>query len=173
MGFEIFKDVPGYEGIYQVSNLANVKSLSRTMYNQGVNPFQSKEKLLKPKLVTNGKLVVRLFLDNKPKTFQIHQLVAMAFLNHTPSGLKIVVDHIDNNPLNNKLNNLQLITQRENASKDRKGGTSKYTGVSWASHAKKWRGMIKIGSNHIFLGYFTNEIDAHFAYQNKLKSISI
>ena len=57
----------------------------------------------------------------------------MAFFGHVPGGYKIVVDHIDNNRLNNHVSNLQLITQRENSSKDRKNGTSQYTGVVFKS----------------------------------------
>ena len=44
---------------------------------------------------------------------------------------KLVVDHINNDPLDNRLENLQLISHRYNLSKDKKGGSSKFTGVSW------------------------------------------
>jgi len=116
---EIFKDIPGYEGIYQVSDLGRVKSLK---FN--------KEKILKPGVNNHGYYTVVL-CKGKRKTINVHQLVAMAFLNHEPCGYNgLIVDHKDNNPLNNRLSNLQLISQRENTSKDKKG-SSKYTGVSW------------------------------------------
>jgi hypothetical protein len=169
---EIWKDIPGYENIYQVSSLGNVKSLSRKILNQGLNEFYSKEKILKKHVSTNGKYIVVLRKNNLPKTIQVHQLVAIAFLNHVPNGHKIVVDHIDNNPLNNKLSNLQIITQRENASKDRKNKSSKYTGVSWVNSHNKWYAGIQIKGKSKSLGFYENEIDAHNAYQNKLKELT-
>lgn len=168
---EIFKDIPGYESIYQVSDLGNVKSLIRTGYNHGIYPFKTKEKMLKQVISTNGKLMVGLYLNKKHKSHQVHQLVAMAFLGHVPNGHSVVVDHIDNNPLNNNLNNIQLISQRENASKDRINCSSKFTGVSWIKNSKKWMATIMIEGKNKSLGMFANEIDAHYAYQNKLSAL--
>jgi hypothetical protein len=109
----------------------------------------------------------------KIKTIKIHILVAMAFLGHKPDGTqKIVVDHIDNNPLNNNLTNLQLISQRENVSKDRKNGSSQYTGVSWGKNTNKWRSIIYINNKVKHLGLFTLEEDAAKAYQNALKMLN-
>jgi hypothetical protein len=85
-------------------------------------------------------------------------LVAMAFLNHKPDGThKIVVDHINNNKLDNRVVNLQLISQRENLSKDRKDGTSKYVGVCWKKSRNKWQVDIKIDGKRKYLGLFTDE----------------
>jgi hypothetical protein len=96
----------------------------------------------------------------------------MAFLNYMLDGTtRIVVDHIDNNPLNNCLSNLQLITHRENISKDRKNKSSKYTGVYFDSKTKKWISTIKNNREKINLGYFENEKEASEYYQNALKSI--
>ena len=109
---EEFRSIPGYEGLYEVSNFGNVKSLG--------NNRTRKEKILKPVLV--GLIgwqyySVTLCKDGKSRHLNIHILVVMAFLGHVPDGtLKIVVDHIDNNRLNNHVSNLQLITQRENLS---------------------------------------------------------
>lgn len=170
---EIWKDIPGYEGLYQVSNLGNVKSLPRKICNyQGFHI--SKERILKPGKNSKGYLSVVLS-DNKNniiKSKKVHQLVAMAFLNHKPDGsLKKVIDHINNNKSDNKLHNLQIITNRENCSKDVKNKTSKYTGVSWEKRRKKWVVRIKINKKYLHLGYFDNEIEAHICYQNKLKDI--
>ena len=162
---EEFRSVPGYEGLYEVSNFGNVKSLG--------NDKTRKEKILKPVLVGSiGKYYygLQLFKDGKRKIFKIHVLVAMAFLGHIPDGThKIVVDHIDNNRLNNHLSNLQLISQRENASKDKKNGTSKYTGVCWDKAKNKWLANITINGIPKHLGYFFSEEEAHEAYQNALK----
>ncbi len=85
--------------------------------------------------------------------------------------MKIVVDHINNDPLNNKLYNLQLITQRENVSKDKKG-TSKYTGGSWSKTANKWTSNIRINGKIKHLGFYIKEKEAAQAYQKELTKIN-
>jgi hypothetical protein len=100
--------------------------------------------------------------------FKAAVLVAMAFLNHKPCGHKLVVDHIDNNPLNDRLYNLQVITHRQNCSKDKKG-TSKYTGVTWEKRINKWKAHIRINSKLKYLGYFTDELKAANAYKKALE----
>jgi len=158
---EIFKDIPGYEGIYQVSNLGRVKSLK---FNR--------EKILKLRDNSNGYLQVNLCCERKFKAIRVHQLVAMAFLNHTPDGtMKIIVDHKDNDKLNNRLSNLQLISARYNTSKDKKG-SSKYTGVSWSKASNKWLSTIAINGKIKNLGYFNCELAAAAEYQKKLAEIN-
>ena len=96
---EIWKSIPGYEGLYEVSNLGNVKSLIR---NRILNP--SKE---------CGYLKTTLSNKTKKK-FAVHQLVAMAFLNHIPCGHKLVIDHKNENKLDNRSVNLQIVTNKQN-----------------------------------------------------------
>ena len=120
---------------------------------------------------SKGYLKVGLYKDGKIKVRVIHQLVAESFLNHTVDGHKLVVDHISNVKTDNKLENLQLITSRENVSKDRKGGTSKYTGVCWYSRYNKWLSRIDINGKTKNLGYFNIELEASNAYQLALKGL--
>lgn len=167
---EIYKDIKGYEGIYEVSNYGNVKSLERKV------PFKNnfkkvKERILKHGKSPNGYYTVSLVKNGLKKTSAVHQLVAESFLNHKRNGYKIIVDHIDSNPLNNNLNNLQLISQRLNTSKDKKGCSSKYTGVSWSKTYKKWVAHIRINGKSKHLGYFINEIEASNKYKSILKTI--
>mgnify|MGYP006450878951 CR=1 FL=1 len=154
---EIFKSIPDYPK-YLVSNLGRVKSL-----------YFNKEKIVKSQKSSNRYLNVGLVKDGNKKNFMIHQLVAMAFLNHKVNGHKFVVDHIDENKHNNKLSNLRIVTHRFNSS--RRKGSSKYTGVSWYKPAKKWRSYIKINGKSKHLGYFKFEYDAHLRYQKELKLI--
>jgi hypothetical protein len=158
---EIWKDIPNYEGLYQVSNLGRVKSVK-----------ENNNRLKKPNSSGRGYFSVILYKNNKHKTFLVHRLVAFAFLNykHTPG---FVVDHINNNPLDNRLENLQVITIRENSSKDRKNCSSKYTGVCFDKRDKLYNSSIRINGKKMHLGCFKNEYDAHLAYQKKLKEIIV
>jgi len=169
---EIWKDIPGYEGVYQVSSLGRVKSLPRKIYRKCGKLHYSKEDRIMSLCISNGYKVICLYKNGKSRKYSLHQLLAMAFLNHTANGFKIVVDHIDNNSLNNNLSNLQIITARENSSKDRKGYSSKFIGVSWSKAAKKWMAYIIIDKKFTYLGCHNNELDARDAYQNKLKEIN-
>lgn len=167
---EIFKDIPGYEGLYQVSNLGRVKSLSRLNFSNGFYRRQ-KERILSPASHRKGYLICVLCKNTHRKTIKIHQLVAMAFLNHTPCGMLLVVDHINDNKLDNRLENLQIITNRENSFKTQGKYTSNYKGVCWYNRDKKWVSKIQINGKTITLGRFNCELAAHQAYQNKLKDI--
>ena len=156
---EEFRDVIGYEGFYQVSNLGNVRSL----------------KFGKQRILSEGKqnkyLQVCLCKDGIRKNRTIHQLVAESFLGHKPCGYTLVVDHINNNKKDNRLKNLQLITTRNNAYKTQGNYSSKYKGVHWNKESKKWKVQICINNKIKHLGYFTNELEASKAYNNKLKEL--
>ena len=97
---EEWKDIKGYEGLYQISNKGRVKSLG--------NNKTKKEKILKPRKC-NGYFSVRLCKKGeKPKPFDIHRLVAEHFLPN-PDNLP-VVNHKDENKLNNNVENLEWCT---------------------------------------------------------------
>tara|TARA_R110000796_G_C14394630_1_gene416839 strand:+ start:207 stop:698 length:492 start_codon:yes stop_codon:yes gene_type:complete len=157
---EEYKSIKGYED-YKVSNLGNVKSLK-----------YGKERVLNPGVSSPGYLTVSLYKEIvKKKTFQIHQLVAMAFLNHELCGYKLVINHIDFNPLNNNVNNLEVITQRKNTNKKHLNSSSKYVGVYWHKYNNKWVASITVDGKRKHLGYFINEIKAAEAYQIALNSV--
>lgn len=166
---EIWKDVIGYEGIYQVSNLGRVKSLSRIIFNRGINPFISKEKILKGANCEYRNVV--LAKNGINKSVRIHKLVAIHFLNHTPCGYDLVINHKDLNKLNNSSDNLEIVSNRDNCNKKHIVHTSKYTGVNWNKSANKWMSGIKINGKRKHLGYFINEYDAYLAYQKELKKL--
>ena len=95
----------------------------------------------------------------------------MAFLNHEPCGMKIVVDHINYNIKDNRLVNLRLITNRENTSHRKKKGSSKYTGVCWHKQNLNWVAYIQVKGKNISLGSYKTEYEAHLAYQKALKEL--
>ena len=104
---EIWKDIKGYEGKYQVSNLGRVRSL----YDQNQFKKTHRIKLLKFN-IRSGYYNVNLNNHRKRKNFQVHRLVAFAFIPNFDN--KPIINHIDENRLNNKVDNLEWCTQKEN-----------------------------------------------------------
>lgn len=103
---EIWKDIPEYEGYYQISNLGRIKSL--ISFNG--HKFIHKEKILKPQ--KNRYLTVRLAKNKNIKQYTVHRLVAKVFLLNKEN--KPCVNHIDGNKYNNNINNLEWVTYKEN-----------------------------------------------------------
>ena len=106
----MWKDIKEYEGLYQVSDSGQVKSLSRHVENGSTGGMILKERLLKPCLCKNGYLYVVLSKNHIKKNYYIHRLVATAFLSETNS----TVNHKDGNKHNNSLSNLEFVSYSEN-----------------------------------------------------------
>lgn len=104
---EIWKDVKGYEGLYQVSNFGRVKSF-RASWKLG----KPKETILHPSLINSGYEVVTLYSKEKRQKFQVHRLVALNFIPN-PENFPCV-NHKDENKLNNCVNNLEWCTYQYN-----------------------------------------------------------
>ncbi len=109
---EIWKDIQGYEGLYQVSNLGNVKSLHFGAKANHPKWQNQPQKLLKQRIATSGYLRVELYKPNSRKCFYVHSLVATTFLDRTTE--KSEINHIDGNKLNNNVENLEWVTRSEN-----------------------------------------------------------
>ena len=110
---EEWRDVPGYEGLYQVSNLGRVRSLDRVVRhsrNASITRLR-RGKILRP--AHNSYLTVILYKDKHEKNALVHVLVLESFVSIRPLGL--VANHIDGHKHNNILSNLEWITQQENA----------------------------------------------------------
>lgn len=121
---EIWKDIKGYEGLYQVSNFGRVKSLERTVnnYPRGTRRLPEKIRLG----VVNKSLGYRMLAlakDGKPKSFFVHRLVADAFLEN-PDSLPMV-NHKDEDKTNNNVNNLEWCTAKYNMSYSNVFGSAK------------------------------------------------
>lgn len=114
---------------------------------------------------------VKLYKKELGKTFEIHKLVAVSFLNHVPCGQNLVVNHKDFDRLNNHKNNIEIVTARDNGNMKHIKHSSKYTGVTWHKHRKKWMSAICVNNKKKYLGYYDNEYDAHLAYEKELASI--
>lgn len=110
---EIWKDVVGYEGLYQVSNLGRVKSLSRIVTTKNGAKRVIREIIMKPVFCTFGYPCVSLRKDYAKKTKLIHRLVADAFIPN-PNNYP-VVNHKDENRSNCNVDNLEWCTQQYNS----------------------------------------------------------
>ena len=150
---ETWKDIKGYEGSYQVSDLGRIKSLR---YDNILNPY----------IGSHGYMVVNLSENKRRTSKMVHILVAESFLNHN-ANRKYVVDHINNNGKDNTLDNLQIISHRKNCTKDREG----YVGASYNRKNNKWMAMISINKNQIYLGSFNTEDRASIAYNFALTQL--
>lgn len=155
---EIFKDIPDYQGKYQVSDLGRVKSF------KGKNP-----KILINKIDRKGYQFVCL-CNNGNKYLRVGQLVCISFLNHKPDGTqKYVVDHKNRIRNDDRLNNLQVITQRENASKD----TTNLNGFIGVVKMRGTRYAAKIRINGVVthIGTYSTAEEANIGYKNKLNEL--
>lgn len=111
---EIWKDIEGFQGKYQVSNLGNVKSLNfhrekkEVLLKHHILTVKMKHRLYKKHRVT-------LLKNSKHYDFLVSKLVYETFNGKIPDGMQI--DHINNNPEDNRLDNLQILTPSENTKK--------------------------------------------------------
>jgi hypothetical protein len=150
---EIWLTIPNYED-YQVSNLGRVKSLK---FN--------KEKILKGSINGSGYYIVGLCKNKKLYSKSIHKLVAIAFLNHTQCGHNVVVNHKNENKLDNRLSNLELCTQRENIYHSIYKKFRENSCVYYSSKYKFFYCQVYHNKVRVYLGSFKNQLDA----KNKVK----
>ena len=109
---ENWKDIENYEGFYQVSNLGRVRSLERDIYYPNGTVHHLKEKILASNLDRHGYQYVNLYKNGEGKKMLVHRLVAMAFIPNPENNPQ--VNHKDENPLNNFVENLEWCTASYN-----------------------------------------------------------
>ena len=160
---EIWKPIKGYEGLYEVSSLGNVKSLV------------SNGRILKPDVGTWGHKRVTLCKEKSHNRFLIHRLAFESF--HGELDDDKVIDHIDSDPSNNIIANLQQVSQRENVGRGelcdkKKSKSSKYRGVTFRKNRGVWQAHIFHDGKLNFIGHYSTETAANMARQQKLKEIT-
>lgn len=156
---EIWEDIIGYEGLYKISNLGRIISISRFSFSGRL----LKEKFRKLNLTKKNYYNIILVKDGNYKSYQLHRLLAINFIPN-PNNYPCV-NHIDGNSMNNSLDNLEWVTYRENNSHRfiTNPSKSKYTGVYWNKACMKWASGIMNEGKVIHLGTFNNELDAYNA----------
>ena len=126
---ETWKDIPGYEGIYQASNFGRIRSKDRIVINKyGIGailkgvirvPSYHKKK-------NKTRESIGLSKEGKVKYYSLPKLIAITFIGECPQGYE--VDHIDENPLNNHVENLRYLSHFDNSSRSNKGVFRKTNG---------------------------------------------
>lgn len=166
----------GIETNVEVTRCGNVRKIKVDWYGKGKGSYQIKigQVDFNALSLNNGYKQIKIQIKGlERKSIKLHQLIAAAFLNYKFQGTKLVVDHIDSNKLNNNLNNLRVISHRENVSKEKLIKSGLPTGVYYNKLAKKYQSYIQIDKKRIHLGYFSKIQDASDAYKNKLKDCII
>lgn len=153
---EEWRDIPGYEGLYQVSNMGRVKSLDRTITRSDNKVFFIPGKIRKPQLWGAGYQMIRLVNNNIAKMFTIHRLVALAFIPN-PNNLPYV-NHKDENRCNNKLSNLEWCTHSYNINY---GTCKKRIGDKLRNRSSLSKAIIQQNKNGEIINRFPSIGEAH------------
>lgn len=153
---EQWKDIPGYEGLYQASSLGRIRSKSRG----GIIKKQAKKR--------RGNMNVNLSKDGVKKTLSVHRLIYAAFKGE----IKNAIDHIDENPSNNNIENLQDITIRENTIKSVKSKTGS-VGIYYRKERGVWETRISYNGVQRLIGHYATKEKAQAAYNRALYRINL
>lgn len=152
-----------FTGLYEISNYGRIKSFPRRGASKTI-------KILKPGTSRNY-YVVKLCKNKEMYDYLVHHLVWDTFREEKRNGRILQVDHIDNDPHNNCIDNLQLLTNRENLSKgwQHKRKNKLPTGVSRSGRCNTYLVRVKLNGKRIKIGRFITVEEASRAYQNFIK----
>lgn len=167
---EIWKDIEGYEGFYQVSNLGGIKSIDR-IASDGRGTYPLRGRGINQVIQSNGYGMLTLCKNGIRKPILCHRLVAIAFIPN-PEKLPFV-NHKNGIKHDNRAGNLEWVSIRENQAharmilrSNKKRG--KRHGISYRAKSKRWETKLCLNSKIIYLGAFKTEEEAHERYQKAL-----
>ena len=163
---EVWKDIPGFENFYQVSNFGRIRSLKH--WNGIRNCYDNRIKIMNPtRCKTNQYYSVRL----KGKNYQLHRLIALTFLKN-PNNYS-VVNHIDGNKINNMVKNLEWCTHKHNTQEAQRIGLydDRNKKMSLNPIRSKTIEMYDVGGNYI--RSFSNSVEAEMILKNRFKGIKV
>lgn len=150
---EEWKPITGYEELYEISNLGNIRSIPKQTLIKGGIDNKGYKRIYFTK---NGKRVVGFF----------HRIVLAEFFGKSDK----MANHINRDRSDNRLSNLEYVSPRENVNHFQK---SKYLTGARPANTKneRWQSMISINGKRTHLGMFATELEAHQAYLNKVKEL--
>lgn len=151
---EVWKAVVGYEGFYEVSNFGRVRNLGRV---DNINHFHE-ERILKNGTRPNGYLRVHLSKNGDAKWHSVHRLVAMAFVEKK-DGCDIV-NHLDNNPKNNRADNLEWTDYKGNMQHATRQGRMHYQPRNLEKAVEKIKRPVIATDEHGNEYRFTSQVEA-------------
>lgn len=168
---EAWKDIPGFEGVYQISSEGNLRSLDRTVVHRGRNR-RIKGKMLHPRLDISGYPRLGLCRGGKAIHVFAHRLVAEAFIPNPKNYPH--VDHINGCKTDNRVANLRWVTHSQNMSNRHKTKqASGYAGIRYRPACTKnpYEVSGSINGQPIIIGYFSSITQALTARQKHLQEV--
>jgi len=125
-----------------------------------------RERLLKWRIDSDGYYNIGLSKNNKKKFYKIHRLIAIYFIPNPNNYLEI--DHINNNPIDNSIENLRWCNRSQNNRnrKKRENTTSSFIGVTFYKQTNKWIARCRLNGKQKHIGMYKTEIEAAIAYNN-------
>jgi hypothetical protein len=146
---EIWVKTQEYDYDYCFSNMGRIK-----LGDKIVKQYLDKDLYCLCHLKTNGKM----------KLFRVHRIIAKYYIENKEN--KPQINHINSNPKDNRIENLEWVSNSENNIHKflNKNKSSIYVGVTYCKTYKKWRGQIQINKKKISTGYFNTELEAHESY---------
>lgn len=165
----IWKPIPNFEGYYECDQFGNVKSLSRTIpHKKGHRTIY--ERILKAK-ISIGYLYYGLMKIGHRTPVRRNRLVWEYHNGEIPPNHE--VHHKNEIKHDDSIENLKCITKRKHQSEHKTSEIqSIYTGVFWSIKQNKWRSAINLNRQYFYLGSFTDEYDAHLAYEKALSELN-
>lgn len=157
---EIWKDLDGFDSMYQASNFGRIKNEKR---------------IIPQYLDKDGYCLVNLYFNGKIKLFRLHRLIAKLFIENNNQKQ---VNHKNSNRSDNRIENLEWVSASENNCHKfiGKNTSSIYRGVTYVTRDKRWLSQIQIDNKKIHLGMFKTEKEAYLKrlkYEKENKIINI
>ncbi len=164
---EIWKEIPEYEGYYEVSNYGNIRTMNRFIVNsKGIKSYYV-SKYRNPSVYDYR--IILLSKNGKVKGFKISRLVALLFVSGRNLE-KNIVNHIDGNKLNDYFKNLEWCTSSQNSIHSFEKGMSikknKVSGIFYEKRRNKWASYLYRNNKNIFIGRFNTQEEAIIKRKN-------
>lgn len=168
---EVWKDVVGYEGLYQISNLGRIISVARSYIDRTGIKYNKKSNFMNYGIANNGYYSVMIRRNGTAKLSLVHRLLAIAFIPN-PNNYSCI-NHIDGNKLNNSISNLEWCTYSKNNTHAYTVGlkTPCWTGIIGKNHPQS-KPIYQLDDNGIIINYFYCTKDAHRQLGFSYKAIS-